>query len=58
MMSKTKVNIEKLKEFALYELPKHWPLRNIILSEKEDELNIDVFLARLPILLRLSRFLE
>ena len=54
IMVQNKVNIRKLKQFAFEKLPKNWPLREILLSE-EDELEIHVFLARLPIWLRLSR---
>lgn len=53
-MSKTKINIRRLKDFAFTQLPKDWPLREILLSE-EDELAIQIFLARLPVWLRLSR---
>jgi hypothetical protein len=53
-MSKTKISIRKLKDFAFAQLPKDWPLREILLSE-EDELDIYVFLARLPVWLKLSK---
>jgi hypothetical protein len=51
------VNIKKLKEFVLEKLPKNSALREILISE-EDELDINVFLARLPVWLKLSRFLK
>ena len=53
-MSNTKISIRRLKSFAFSQLPKEWPLRDIILSE-EDELDVRIFLARLPVWLRLSR---
>ena len=49
-----KVDMRALKSFAIQKLPKEWPLREILLSD-EDELEITVFLARLPLWLRLSR---
>jgi hypothetical protein len=51
------VNIKKLKEFAIHKLPKNSVLRDILISE-EDELDINIFLARLPVWLKLSRFLK
>jgi len=56
-MSKTKINIRKLKNFAFDDLPKDWPLREILLSE-DDELDVSTFLARLPLWLNLIRILE
>ncbi len=56
-MSKTKISIRKLKDFAFTQLPKDWPLREILLSEN-DELEVSVFLARLPVWLRVSRLSE
>jgi len=50
----SKVDLRALKSFALEKLPKDWPLHDIILSE-EDELAIQIFLARLSVWLRLSR---
>ena len=50
----TKVNISKLKNFAFDKLPRDWPLREILLSEK-DELGFQIFLSRLPIWLKLSK---
>lgn len=52
-MSKAKINIRRLKDFAFTKLPKDWILREIILSEEENELDIDVFLIRLPVWLKL-----
>ena len=57
-MSDTRVNIKTLKKFALNKLPKDWPLREILLSESDDELDVFVFLARLPVWLRLMRLSE
>lgn len=54
-MTKTKVNIQKLKNFAFKRLPKPFALRDILLSE-ENELEVSVLLARLPLYLKLSRF--
>lgn len=48
------VKISKLKAFAADELPVGSPLREIILGE-ETELNVDIFLARLPVWLQLSK---
>ena len=49
------VDISRLKKFAFNNLPKDWPLREILLSEN-DELDVSVFLARLPVWLKLNRF--
>jgi len=49
----SKVDLRALKSFAFEKLPKGWPLREILLSS-EDRLTIEVFLARLPLLLKLS----
>jgi len=46
------VNISRVKKFA-FELPKDWPLREILLAEK-DEISLSAFLERLPIWLQLS----
>ncbi len=54
-MPSAKVNIKKLKEFALDKLPKNNALREVLISE-EDELDIKIFMARLPVWLRLNRF--
>ena len=53
-MSKTKISIRKLKDFAFTQLPKDWALREILLSE-QDALDIYVFLARLPVWLKLLK---
>jgi len=52
---RTKVNIGQLKKFGLEEIPPDWPLREILLAESE-ELDVSVFLARLPLYLKLSSF--
>jgi len=54
-MTKTKVDIRKLKNFAFTQLSKPSVLREILLSE-EDELDVHVFVARSLVWLRLSRF--
>jgi len=51
------VNIQKLKKFALEKLPKNSALREVLISE-EDKLDITVFLARLPLWLKLSQLLK
>lgn len=51
-MTKTKINISRLKDFALAKLPKDWVVRGLILSE-ENEMDVDVFLVRLPVYLKL-----
>jgi hypothetical protein len=51
---KHNVNIKRLKKFALEELPNS-PLREILLAEGSDEVDILTFLARLPIWLRLAK---
>lgn len=53
-MIKTKINIKKLKEFALTELPKDWPLREILLAENS-ELEVSTFSERLRVWLQLSK---
>lgn len=52
-MSKTKINIRRLKKFAFNELP-DGALRQVLLIER-DELECSVFLNRLPVWLKLSR---
>jgi hypothetical protein len=52
-MAKKTVNISRLKTFTLQKLPQDWPLREILLAEK-DELDVCTFLARLPVWLQLS----
>jgi hypothetical protein len=54
-MPSAKVNIEKLKEFALDKLPRNSALREVLISE-EDELDVKIFMARLPVWLRLNSF--
>jgi len=49
-----RVNIQKLKNFALEELP-DCPLREILLAESSNEVDIPTFLARMPIWLRLAK---
>ena len=56
-MPPARIKINALKEFASQRLPRNAPLREVLLSE-EDELEVDVFLARLPIWLKLSNFLK
>lgn len=53
-MASAKVDIRKLKEFAFNELTMKCSLKEILLSES-DELEVQTFLARLPIWLRLGR---
>lgn len=53
-MSKTKVNIQKLKKFASTQFPKGWVLREILLAETE-ELEVFTFMARLSVWLKLSK---
>ena len=53
-MSKTKINMRKLKEFAFSELPRSWILREIILSER-DELEASEFIAKAEIWLKLAK---
>jgi hypothetical protein len=49
-----KVNLGRLKRFALESLPDRSILRALLLEEP-DELSLDIFLAKLDIWLRLSR---
>ena len=56
-MPPARIKMKALKEFASQRLPRNAPLREVLLSE-EDELEVDVFLARLPIWLKLSSFLK
>jgi hypothetical protein len=53
-MSKTKINMRKLKEFAFSELPRSWILREIILSER-DELDVFEFIVKVEIWLKLAK---
>jgi hypothetical protein len=48
------LDISKLKSFAIDNLPVGSPLREILLGEN-NEMTVDVFLARLPLYLRLSK---
>jgi len=52
-LSKTKLNIRKLKNFAFSQLPKDCALREILLGEN-DVVDVSTFLARLPVWLQLS----
>ena len=56
-VKRDKISTRKLKDFAFSRLPKQWPLREILLAE-EDELETSIFLARLPVWLKLSRIPE
>jgi len=47
------VNMRQLKNFAAKEVPFDWILREILLSES-DELPVSLFLARLPLYLKIS----
>jgi len=51
---KKTVNVRPLKVFAAEKLPDS-SLRDVLLSEMQDELNIADFLTMVPIYLRLSR---
>ncbi len=48
----SKIRTQRLKEFALAQLPKNWALRDILLVQK-DEISVHKFLARLPVWLKL-----
>ena len=50
----TRVDIRKLKIFALEKLPKDWPLREVLLAER-DELETSELVAKMEIWLRLMR---
>lgn len=52
---KNHIDVRPLKQFAYEKLPES-PLKEILLIE-DDILDIDAFLARLPIWLRLSKLL-
>jgi len=52
-MSKAKINIQRLRDFAFSELPKNWILREILIREKS-EIEVATFLARLPVWLQLN----
>jgi len=52
---KESINIANLKKFALENLPKNSPLREILIAENE-QIDRLTFLARLPIWLQLSKF--
>jgi len=55
MILRKSVNISPLKKFALEELPKDSPLREILIAETS-EIDVSTFLARLPIWVQLSKF--
>jgi len=48
------VNTSRLKSFAISKLPFGSPLREVLVSE-DRELDVDTFLARLPLYLKLNR---
>jgi len=52
---KKTVNLTPLKNLAREQLPLHWITRELILTE-DNELDASVFLARLPLYLRLIDF--
>jgi len=52
---KKTVDLIPLKKFAKEKLPLHWITRELILAE-DSELDISVFLARLPLYFRLIDF--
>jgi len=54
---KKRVNISKLKNFAISKLPFGSPLREVLVSE-DRELDVNTFLARLPLYLKLNRLEE
>jgi len=51
---KEKVNIKKIKLFALEKLPKNWLLREIILSE-HDQLDVNEFITKTEVWSKLFR---
>ena len=52
-MSKSKIDIRRLKDFAFTKLPRDSALRDILLAETE-EIDVFTFLALVPIWLKLS----
>jgi len=53
-MSTIKVNIRRLKEFALNEIPRDWVLRDLLLSEKT-LLSVWEFTVKVDLWLKLAR---
>lgn len=53
-MSKTKINIRRLKVFAFNNLPKDEALRECLLAER-DLLDVNEFLAKMEIWVKLLR---
>jgi hypothetical protein len=49
-----KIDIRRLKRFALEHLPRDSPLRDVLLAE-EDELSVQDFLAKMDLWLKLLR---
>jgi hypothetical protein len=49
-----KIDIRRLKEFVLKEIPKDWVLRSLILSEK-DEMDVHDLVVKMDYWLKLSR---
>ena len=49
-----KVNLKKLKEYALTNLPKNSHLRDLVLSEK-DEIDAEEFVVKISMWLKLIR---
>jgi hypothetical protein len=53
-MSVSKINIRKLKDFALEKFPRHFILRELLLDERE-ELSVAEFLSKLDLWLKLLK---
>jgi hypothetical protein len=53
-MSVSKIDIRKLKDFALKKFPRYFILRELLLSEKE-ELSVTEFLSKLDLWLKLLK---
>jgi len=49
-----KINIRRIKEFAMAKLPKGSALRDVLLSESDD-MDVNDFLAKMEIWLKLLR---
>lgn len=52
----SKVDVRGLRKFALNEIPADWPLRQVLLAEEFGDVEVMVFLARLPLWLQLCKF--
>jgi hypothetical protein len=52
--AESKLDISQLTRFVFQEIPQDWPLRDVLLAQK-DEIDANTFLVCLPIYLQLNK---